>query len=357
MKKEEIIKTLILSIALIIISIILSLAFGKTSLENTINVQGTATISVIPDLIGIYFNVETSGETATEAKNANSEIVEKMKDNLLELGLKEEEIFTENFNVYPDYEWKNGERKENGYKATHSIKVEILVEESEKIGFKLKVGNHVNLGPDPLGIFFGYMKTGDKILKRFYIRHKEKINPLEKELVFGRKKEDVIKIGDHEVTGVFDRIDKLKNKWYITDYKTNKYSPETDSFTLHRNIQFSLYSHAFRQIFGEKEAAILFYHLRSGKVFKTFRNQKDYDYLKRILDEVSEGITKNKFVPFYGFHCNMCDKKSACEKYSIPHHGGPRINLGNQIKGAKEFDLWYDVDADIPYWIESSMEN
>jgi len=146
MKKEEIIKTSVIATTIIIVAIIFAVAFGKTSSGNTINVQGTATIKAMPDLVGIYFNVQTSGDTASKAKDANSEIVNKMKKNLLDLGLKEDEILTENFNVYPEYDWINGQRKEKGYTAKHSIKVELSTEETDKIGKVIDAGVNAGAG-------------------------------------------------------------------------------------------------------------------------------------------------------------------------------------------------------------------
>ncbi len=226
----------------------------------------------------------------------------------------------------------------------------------------LRVGNHVDLGDeDPIGLFFGYMRLGQNILKNFYRRHisekdssiKNRKPPEEKEYAFGVKKVEPFKINGHLVIGYMDRIDEKDGKWWISDYKTDKKSPEKDSFVLHKHPQFTLYSYVFRKLFNKKEKAILYYHLRSNKIFETHRSEKDYDYLKRLLDEVSEGIDKDIFVPFYGFHCGFCDYKVACEKYSIDHRGGPRIDLGGKIKRAKEFKEW---DGEIPDWLEMQTE-
>ncbi len=181
-------------------------------------------------------------------------------------------------------------------------KKELEVKEFKiKNDFNIKIGNHVDLGPNPVGIFFGYMKVGENILERFYVRHKPQPNPIAKEKSFGVKKDEPIDINGHLVRGIFDRIDKKGNYMYITDYKTDKKSPAEDSFLLHRNTQFSLYSYAFRKIFGEEEKALLYYHLRSGDIFKTHRSEKDYDYLKRLLDEVSNGIEKKYLLHFTAF--------------------------------------------------------
>ena len=230
-------------------------------------------------------------------------------------------------------------------------------EREEKI---MKIGSHVDVSPfeDVPGIIFGYMKLGESILKKFYIKHKNRTPPLEKESCFGVKKDDLFNINGHLIRGVFDRIDLVNGEYYITDYKTDKSSPVKDSFYLHRSSQFTLYSYAFRKIFSEreckniKEKAMLFYHLRDGIRYETHRSEKDYDYLKFILDEVSEGISKDKFVPFYGFHCGFCDQKVVCDKYAIEYRGGPRIDLENRIKPAKTFEEW---DIELPSgqeWIE-----
>jgi len=239
-----------------------------------------------------------------------------------------------------------------GKQKRELIQTEYLIKTKDpmKDDISLKIGSHVDFGlcDNVPGVFFGYMKLGENILKKFYLRHKQKPSPLYKELSFGVKKDEPFKINGHLVRGVFDRIDKVEDitedRWYITDYKTDKSSPEKDSFTLHRHPQFSIYSYAFRKLFEVKEKAILHYHLRSGKAFKTHRSENDYDYINYLLDNVSDGIYNDRFVPFYGFHCNLCDLKVPCDKYSIKYHGGPMIveDVGKikKIKGAETFDKW-----------------
>jgi len=227
----------------------------------------------------------------------------------------------------------------------------------------LRIGDHTNLYnfDNPLPTFFNLMKLGDQILERFYIRHiiekdssvESRKPPIEVERGFGNKKEEPIKVGDHLVLGYIDRIDERNGKWFITDYKTDKRGPENNPFILHRHPQFTLYSHVFRELFGVVENAILYYHLRSGRVFETHRSDKDFDYLKRTLDQVVEGITNDKFNPFYGFHCNFCDYQVPCERYTIDYHGGPRIDLEKKIKQTDEF---HGFDIDVPEWIQDQTE-
>ena len=108
--------------------------------DNTVNVEGIATVNAMPDLISVYFNVETNADTSVEAKDANAEIVEKVILALMMEGFDRKDIVTENFNIYQDYDWSGDERTENGFVASHSIKVEIDVNQSDDVGEIIDAG-------------------------------------------------------------------------------------------------------------------------------------------------------------------------------------------------------------------------
>lgn len=290
-----------------------------------------------------------------------------MLDNFYDVNFQSEETFASSW----CYHWR---RTVSGENLSDSEKNKINFSsrdfeytgrdaEGSQVKKVLSVGSHIDLGPNPLGTFFAYRTLGVNILKRFYKRHKcekdegnqKRKPPAARELAFGVRKEDNIEIGGHLMRGVFDRIDNTEEGYYITDYKTDRSSPGKNSFVLHRNIQFTIYSMVFRKIFGEIEKAVLYYHLRTGDVFKTHRSERDFEYIKALLDKVAKGIEGDDFVPFYGFHCSMCDKQSVCEKYSHPHHGGPKIDLEGRIISAEK-SLVYDINLVVPEWIEEQAE-
>jgi len=107
---------------------------------NDITVTGESNIKAVPDLVGIYFTVETKGMTAQDAKNNNSEIVNEVIAGIVKMGFDREDLVTESFNVYEEFDWVNGKQKSLGYKATHSLKIEIPTNESEKIGQVIDAG-------------------------------------------------------------------------------------------------------------------------------------------------------------------------------------------------------------------------
>jgi uncharacterized protein YggE len=112
--------------------------------ENTVTGNGQAVLKVTPDLVKVYFGVDTTANTSQEAKDKNAEIVDKVITELVKEGFERKDIQTENFNIYPDYSWENGKQDLKGYKATHTLVVEISTNDSDKIGTAIDAG--VNAG-------------------------------------------------------------------------------------------------------------------------------------------------------------------------------------------------------------------
>lgn len=151
MKKQNnaIVVTSIISGVVLVIALIALFSFNRVTSGyggDTVNVQGIASVDAMPDLITVYFNIETKGETTTEAKDANSEILNDLIDSLVLEGFERKEIITENFNIYENCEWADGSRECDGYKATHSVKVELSIDEQDLIGTVVDVGVDAGAG-------------------------------------------------------------------------------------------------------------------------------------------------------------------------------------------------------------------
>lgn len=141
--------TTIISVVVLIIAFSTLYIFNSAvnSGKNSVNVQGLATVKAMPDVISVYFNIETTGNTSEEAKDANSLILDELITELLKQGFERKNIVTENYNIYPNYEWdKNGKQIDKGFKATHSIRVEIDSEDSDKLGSIIDAGANAGAG-------------------------------------------------------------------------------------------------------------------------------------------------------------------------------------------------------------------
>lgn len=108
--------------------------------SNTVNVDGQSTIKVTPDLVTIYFNVQTNGTNAKEAKDANSIIVDKMTTALIKLGFESKDIQTDNLYISEDIRWENERQKSYGFIASHQIKIELSTNSASKISDVIDAG-------------------------------------------------------------------------------------------------------------------------------------------------------------------------------------------------------------------------
>ncbi len=139
--------TLIIAVAVIVLAIIGIIYFNSASGTNTIKVDGQAITKIAPDLISVYFNVDTKGTTSKEAEDANSLIVSKLTNSIVALGFKETDLKTENYNIYPEYDYSKTQMTLTGYRASHSLKMGLFVgEEKAKVSDIIDAGTNAGAG-------------------------------------------------------------------------------------------------------------------------------------------------------------------------------------------------------------------
>lgn len=153
-----------------------------------------------------------------------------------------------------------------------------------------------------------FARTGIDILNRFWDDNYGRPKPFHVEKSFSKE------INGWSFNGRWDRIEKTEEDYSIIDYKSDKELPGPNDYLLRRNIQFTIYSLVFREVFGIKENKIEFYHLPTGKRVPTFRTEEDYQYLFQKLMEAEKDIRKKKFSSFVGFHCRWCDFEDYCQE-------------------------------------------
>lgn len=85
----------------------------------TINLSGTGTANVAPDLAIISFGVVREAKTAREALNANNNAMAAVLAAMKEKGLEEKDLQTSNFNIQPRYHYPK--RKSNGEQPAPKI--------------------------------------------------------------------------------------------------------------------------------------------------------------------------------------------------------------------------------------------
>ena len=115
---------IIVSIVVIIgllMSILIVISYLKE--ENTISAAGNSQMTVSPDQAVVYLLIEGRAKTAEEAKNQNSLISDKVMNSMNLINIPDNMIETENYNIYPEYDWSDNGQKIKGYIASHYIKI------------------------------------------------------------------------------------------------------------------------------------------------------------------------------------------------------------------------------------------
>lgn len=89
----------------------------------SITAQGTAEISAIPDMFTIVSNVSRTENTVAEAQESVAAVIGSVKAALSALGLQENDVVTQSFSYYPQYDYSDGASKLTGYCVSHTLSV------------------------------------------------------------------------------------------------------------------------------------------------------------------------------------------------------------------------------------------
>ena len=109
---------------------------GGISATNTISVSGEGEVFAVPDIAEFSFSVVEEKETLSEAQEIAAQRVNSILTYLEKSDIKETDIKTTNYNVYPRYEFikenctdsicpPGGERVLKGFEVNQSISVKV----------------------------------------------------------------------------------------------------------------------------------------------------------------------------------------------------------------------------------------
>lgn len=121
-------------------------------MERTIRVTGRGRLSVKPDTIRLFINIEGMQEEYDMAVAQSAAMTEEVKELFVKLDFGRDEVKTLSFNVTTQYEsyqaedrsWK---KRLEGYKFTHRMKVEFAVD-NKRLGRALYALGHAVAHPE-----------------------------------------------------------------------------------------------------------------------------------------------------------------------------------------------------------------
>jgi len=137
-KHESLLNKLDLNLIVIVIGfilLVLILTNQQQSLQNKLDVMGSASMQVPSDQLTILFSVQTESTSASDAQNQNSIITSQVLNSLYSMGILNDSISSVSYYLYinPYYD-KEGVLINKTYVAVHSIKVELKDNQMQKGG-------------------------------------------------------------------------------------------------------------------------------------------------------------------------------------------------------------------------------
>lgn len=171
----------------------------------TVTVSSSASVGVVPDKVEISFGVVTQAKTAEKAQQENSETINKVIDQLMEMGVEEKSIQTSGYNLYPDYDYSGDTRKLLGYQVSTMLTVrDQEMDDAGKI-----VSECVKLGINDVNNFRFYASSYDDAYEE----------ALQKAVAAAERKAEVLA----ESAGcVLGKVTEIKEGWQDTSTRYAK---------------------------------------------------------------------------------------------------------------------------------------
>ena len=98
----------------------------------TITILGEGKVTAIPDIAQISLGIQTEKLTVAAAQKENTDKMNQIIKELKDLGIEAKDIQTTNYNIYPRYDWLDGQQLLRGYIVSQNVSIKIR--DLEKVG-------------------------------------------------------------------------------------------------------------------------------------------------------------------------------------------------------------------------------
>lgn len=96
-----------------------------TEKQGTFNAMGDAEISAVPDQAEISLGIDIQQSTVAAAQDEANQVINDITSALKKMGVDEEDIQTQSYQVYPDYDYSTEKSRIIGYRVSTRILVKL----------------------------------------------------------------------------------------------------------------------------------------------------------------------------------------------------------------------------------------
>ncbi len=146
-------------------------------MERVISINAEGSVEVKPDIAHIRMGLLTEADTVEEAQTENTQTMNALLASLKALDIAQEDIKTENYSIYPEYDWSSGDEVLDGYTVSQNVAVKIRdIDNAQKVialAGKLEINDVGNLeySIDDTDVYIGQAREDalEKINKKAHV--------------------------------------------------------------------------------------------------------------------------------------------------------------------------------------------
>lgn len=116
------------------------------SMKNTVSVNGSGSVSVIPNMASVTLAVVTRNADVTKAASDNAELMLKVESAIRTLGIAKEDMTTSDYDLYQEVNYKDNKPEYGAFRVTNNLTV--TVRDMEIVGAVIDAA--VNAGANQL---------------------------------------------------------------------------------------------------------------------------------------------------------------------------------------------------------------
>jgi uncharacterized protein YggE len=103
----------------------LSVSSTVTQKMNLFTSTGTAEIETIPDQAEVSLGINVNQPTVAFAQDEANRVTNAISERLKSMGVEDGDIQTQNYSIYPEYNYENDNRNIIGYRVTANLRVKV----------------------------------------------------------------------------------------------------------------------------------------------------------------------------------------------------------------------------------------
>jgi uncharacterized protein len=121
----------------------LAITATTTNKQSTFDAEGTAEVTVVPDIAQVNLGLTITRGTVAQAQDDVNQVMASLATELGKLGIAKEDIKTTNYSINPEYDFNSGARRTVGYMVNSSMYVRI--KEFEKVNQVIDAATQVGI--------------------------------------------------------------------------------------------------------------------------------------------------------------------------------------------------------------------